>query len=340
MKPPDAHVAGTVGVLCIVLLLFTLFGRNLCQLKRNTPFIKFTGEWTRRREIVFFVCMFGVNKFRLTSRLRILLESLSQTMPRATFVVGLSPYTDASSLSHHGFELDIRIGRLKSNVRRSSLRGKTADVWSLLRSSFYRDYLSEHPEIEYVFYCDDDVMILRDPMELIENDPDVVHVMADAYPLTKKDDWNYIWLNAWNHVDDNDKERCNIRRLQYSLDDPIIANQIPLNAGLMCGRAKNVLTINTLLSETIACMKPSGKLTDQGLLNMLWLTGQINATGVKVMAHRITGKLVSCSDFLGHADLYVNADKIVAMHHWQNIEKRKLKLLGERVVKLGKQKLR
>lgn len=267
----------------------------------------------------------------MTSRLRVLLTSLSQIIPRATFVVSLSPYTDARELTHHDFDLDIRIGRVKNNLRRKDFHGKPADAWSLLRASFYRDYLSEHPEIEYVFYCDDDVIILRNPMELLENDTDVVHIMSDAFPLLNKEDANYIWLNAWNNIDQRDRDRCNINPLPYSLEDPMLLKRIPLNAGLMCGKAVHVLAINRLLAEKIECMRPSGKLTDQGLLNLLWLNGQLNTTRVRVIAHGITGKLVSCPEFLGTVDLFLNADKIIAMHHWYNLNRARLLFLGERV---------
>ena len=67
--------------------------------------------------------------------------------------------------------------------------------FNALRYSFYYYYLQNHPEIKYVVVSDEDTLFIRDPLLLIAENPNIVHIMEDIFPFSRIIDGNYIWTN-------------------------------------------------------------------------------------------------------------------------------------------------
>lgn len=295
----------------------------------------FRGIIQQHKRLLFIVCAFGREKLEMTKKLRVLLASLSDTLPQASIVIGLSPETIVPDHFGAEFNLSIEFDYVNSTDTPRSLAPNHSgwDIWlamMALRPMFHRDYLIKHPEIDYVFCCDEDTMIVKDPMVLIR-DPETVHLMYDAYPLTKVDDMNFMWLRAWDLLPEDEKRRCGLRPLKHKLTDPEIANEIPLNGGLLFGKATNVLKIVSLMADRFACAEPWGNRADQGLLNYLRFSGELNSTGVNIHGYHLTEELVSCPELMGHAEAYIHGHKIVAMHHWNYVDKARLPLFGKRI---------
>ena len=83
---------------------------------------------------------------------------------------------------------------------------------------FYVDYLESHPRIENAIFTDVDMLILKNPFELLKENLEEVHFMYDYKPFYRKGDKNYLWANAWAFLDNNIKTSCGITILNKSLD--------------------------------------------------------------------------------------------------------------------------
>lgn len=333
-------------MLCAKLFIMSLLGvmyfsQQMMTLLHVCPTLSpiLRGIIQQHKRLLFIVCAFGSEKLEMTKKLRVLLASLSDTLPQASIVIGLSPGTIIPDHFGAEFNLSLEFAFVNSTDTPLTLAPKHSrwDIWlamSALRSMFHRDYLIKHPEVDYVFCCDQDTMILKDPMVLVK-DPETVHIRYDAYPLTKVDDMNFMWLRAWDSLPEDKKMKCGLRPLKHKLTDPEIANEIPLNVGLLFGKAKNILKIVSVMADRFACAEPWGSRGDQGLLNYLRFSGELNSTGVKIHGYHLTEELVSCPELMGHAEAYIHGHKIVAMHHWNYVDKSRLPLFGKRIATLA-----
>lgn len=291
------------------------------------------------RPLVFLVCQIGIDKLEIHGKLRVFLTSLSSTLPGTDVVIGVSPLTEVPQRFGSEFNLSVGIAYVNSTVKPADLSNWSSwDVWlffCLLRSVFYRDYLHRHREIEYVFYCDCDTMILRDPMELTKDDPEVVHIMYDKWPVNKTNDMNFRWIRTCQRLPERAKRKCGLRPWKHKLFDPEIGSQIPYNAGLMFGKVGNVLKIISLVARKFECLGHIHNLADQGILNYLRFSGQLNDTGVKMRAYHVNEELVSCPEFFDKDQASQVWPKVVALHHWNYIPRDVLQVMGPGILALA-----
>ena len=189
-----------------------------------------------------------------------------------------------------------------------------------IRHFFCLDFLKKHPEIKYVILADDDTLFFKDPLQLLVENPNVVHVMEDVYPYSNIKDANYIWTNKWAQLNDSIKQKCGFRHFNKTLLSDDVKNLIPLNDGLMIGSSKNILKILQLMTSKYICTETFPSYSDQGLFNYLDLTGDLKELGFTIHRHSIyNGTFLSCPNYLSINTFsrLINSDNFIAVHHYQ-----------------------
>lgn len=129
-----------------------------------------------------------------------------------------------------------------------------------------------------------------------------------------------MWTNAWISLDDGIKRKCGITILNKTLDDESISPLIPWNSGLMMGKARNLLTITRFFSNAFLCPGMFKDNAEQGLLNYMYLTGQIFTLGIEFHGHHvINGAFMSCPHSL-NVNVFrnrINSHQVYGIHHYQ-----------------------
>lgn len=287
----------------------------LYQIRRNIP----NNDISKNR---FIICYFGQDKIGNTGQFRKYLNALSTTVPGAIVVFGVSEFTTVDQ-SLYNYDLTLQVEKY-GNETFSMLSQKYPDAYQYYyngyRFEFYADYFESHPEVEYAIFSDVDMLILKNPFELMSKNPEEVHFMYDYKPFYRKSDNNYLWATAWNSLNNDVKRSCGIEVLNKSLDDNSILPLIPWNSGLMMGKAKNLLTFCRFFSKAFFCPGMFKNNAEQGLMNHLYLTGQIFTLGIKFHGHHvIDGAFMSCPHSLNVNAFRnrINTHQVYGIHHYQ-----------------------
>ena len=277
-------------------------------------------------EEIFIVCIFGKNEFKDEGRQRHYLNALEQTMPGATVVFCLSTFTkiDRDIVNHRN--ISFRFERYGNGETRlmTNIYYFYHFYFNGLRYAYYEQLLRDHPEVKYVTFSDDDTLFMGNPFSLInkENNTHEVHVMNDDGKFLYKMGPNWVWTGKWSKLSNKTKDRCNIWRMNFPLDSPKIADIEYKNAGLMIGRRDDILNISALMGQSFLCPGMFINNAEQGLLNYLYITGQLNSTGAVIVGHYIRdGVLISCPDHINHNRYkeIMNSSNVIAIHHYQRL---------------------
>ena len=284
-------------------------------------------EIPTRNELIFIVCMFGKDTLKSDHRLRRYFYTLNTFLPHSNIVLAVSEFTiiEPDLINYQNINISVEKYRNETfeNIRRKyRYNGAGHFYYSGMRSSFYVNYLKEHPEIKYVVISDDDTLFFRDPFQLIVEDPSAVHIMEDIYPFSKTNDGNYKWTNAWVELNNSTKLRCGFKVFNNTLLSNEIKDLIPLNSGLMIGTANNIIKLNDLISSRFLCSGMFPENAEQGLLNYLDLSGELKELDFPIHRHNLyNGSLLSCPDLLPIENYtqQINSDHIIAVHHYNNL---------------------
>lgn len=236
----------------------------------------------------FITCSFGFESLNNSVEMYKYLKSLSYYVPGATVVVCISTYT---ILDPNWFNLGLKLHIERyNNETKSSLSHKYSYSYYYfngLRYKFYVEYFMSHPEVDYAIFSDFDTLILRNPFELLLEDPDKIHIMEEIFTFAKFGDFNSIWLRAWNSVSQSTKESCGMHKINQSIYSKEIKDQMPWNSGLMVGKVSNLLAVCKILSSYFFCAGMFRNDAEQGLLNYVRLSGQFDELNVKFHPHSI-----------------------------------------------------
>lgn len=281
--------------------------------KRNK--IQETNKIISRDDLRFIIGHFGAKEIKSDSLIRKYFQVLDNFVPYANVIFGVSEYTmiDPIVIQHKNITINI--------VRYGNQTIKTSNFFFIgIRNSFYLEYLKNHSEIKYVVISDSDTLFFRDPFPFIDKDPNIVHIMEDIFPFSRIKDGNYIWTNAWACLDKKIKEKCGFKELNKHLLSNEIKNRIPLNSGLLLGNSKNIIKIFELISTRLNCPGQFHNNADQGLLNYLDLSGELNELNISIRRHNIyNGSFLSCPNYLPKMNYIqqVNSLHFIAIHHYQ-----------------------
>lgn len=178
---------------------------------------------------VFIITYYGKEKIDNIGQFKKYMHALSTTVPGATVIFSISEFTTIDQ-SFYSYDLNLNIEKY-GNETISSLSKKYPDTFQHyyvgLRYNFYADYFESHPEIEYAIFSDVDMLFLKNPFELMRENPEEVHFMYDYKPFSRKTDNNYKWTNAWITLNKDVQRKCGITVLNKTLDDPSIQSLIP-----------------------------------------------------------------------------------------------------------------
>ena len=109
------------------------------------------------------------------------MNSLSTTNPGATLVFAVSEYTEVDP-SFYDYDLTIHIEKYGNEtipMLAQKYPGTYQHYFVGFRYKFYADYFESHPEIEYAIFSDADMLFLKNPFELMTQNPEEVHFMFD-----------------------------------------------------------------------------------------------------------------------------------------------------------------
>lgn len=276
----------------------------------------------------FIICYFGKKELINSNYIKRYLVSLCSTIPKSIVVIAVSIYTSVDPKLFNYYNLELHIERY-GNETISSITQKYGKAsvhyyFSGIRFIFYTKYFSSHPEVEYALFTDVDSLILQDPFELLRNNSYEVHVMYDIYPFSKHDDFNYVWMKAWALLSSSKKSSCGMFILNRSIDCSEIENIIPWNSGLMMGNCKNLLLICNLMATMFSCIGMFDHNAEQGLLNYLRISGQIETLGIRFHAHTVqTGNFVSCPDLITLKNFKerIKSNEIYILHHYNHLKR-------------------
>jgi hypothetical protein len=286
-----------------------------------------------RKEFIFIVCMFGKKKIASDNRLRKYFYVINRFLPNSKIVLAVSEYTFVEPKLFEFENITVNIERFGNFTRddvqkRFNYGGSTHFYFSGLRPTFYAYYLKAHPEIKYVAISDDDTLFIKDPFSLIEENPNIVHIMEDIFPFSRIIDGNYKWTNAYVNLDNLTKIKCGFKFLNKSLLSPEIKDLIPLNSGMMIGNSKNIIKITELISTRFRCAGMFPNNAEQGLLNYLALSGELKELGFPIHTHNVfNSSLLSCPDLLPIENYtqQINSNNTIAVHHYQFIKSNYIK---------------
>ena len=269
--------------------------------------------------------MFGKNILKSSHRIRKYFFTIDKFLPQSKVVFAVSEFTIIEPKLIQFKNLNISIERY-GNLTHQDIQRKynfsrvIHYYYSGMRPFFYLHYLKNHPEIKYVAISDDDTLFFRDPFPLIAEDPSTVHIMEDFYPFSKINDCNYLWTNAWVNLNNSIKLKCGFKLFNNTLLSKEIKNIIPLNSGLMIGSSKNIIKITKLITSRFICPGMFLNNAEQGLLNYLYLSGELKELGFTIYRHSVSkGRLISCPNKLP-IEIFnhqINSDNLIAVHHYQ-----------------------
>lgn len=107
--------------------------------------------------------------------------------------------------------------------------------------------------------------------------------------------------------------------MAFPLDSPMVASKLPLNSGLMIATSDNLMRISHELAR-FRCSADLGLFpAEQGLLNFMDLSGQLNRSGITFRRYDIFSELVSCPNYMTD-DEVANHVKITALHHYEALK--------------------
>jgi len=210
----------------------------------NMKKIKEAHDIISRDDIRFITCFLGAKKIRRNHRIRKYFQALDHYVPYANVIFCVSEYTKIDPIIIRHKNITIKIKRFRNKVVekiRNKYPHSSRFFYNGIRYYFYSKYLKKNSKIKYVVISDDDTLFFRDPFPLIYKDPNVVHFMEDIYPFSVTKDGNYIWLNAWDCLDNKIKKKCRFKHLNKTILSDEYKNKIPLNSGLMMGSSKNII---------------------------------------------------------------------------------------------------
>ena len=312
----------------IIKFLFLVFF-NFLTLLKNSKYM----EKPSKKNFFFIVCLFGKQKLNKNHKIRKYFLSLEKYLPGAKIVFATSEFTkiDPILLDHKNINISIeRYGNDTINDIRKKYKffGAKLFYYNALRYSFYNYYLKKHSEIKYVAVSDDDTLFFRDPLILLTKESNSVHFMEDIYPFSNTKDGNYIWTNTWIHLNDSIKQKCGFMSFNRSLLSNDIKNIIPLNVGMMIGSSKNIIKISELIFLRFICPGLFPNNAEQGLLNYLYLSGELKKLGISILRHNIfNDSLISCPNLLPIKNYtqQINSNNLIAIHHYQYLKSRYIK---------------
>lgn len=273
----------------------------------------------------FIVCSFGHKSLNHSGRIETYLKTLSISIPGANSVICVSQFTIIDPV-YFKYNLKIHIERF-GNVTVESMSRKYKnflDFFSASRYIFYEKYIHSHPEVKYIFFSDDDSLILKNPFELLKKDPEKVHLMQDPLPFSVYGDCNAFWLRSWNSVSKSKKKSCGMNILNQSLRSASINKAFPWNSGLMMGKSQNLLPICSLIAKFLSCVGMFSYNSEQGLLNYIRFAGHLDKFLSNIQTHTYkTGKFISCPDYIPFQNFStkIKNGEIYVVHHYQYLPK-------------------
>lgn len=269
----------------------------------------------------FIVCHFGFEKIENKGRIKNVLVSLEMILPKSTIIIAISTNTQVDS-SILNYTHNIRIERYINETQYSIYKkcNYPCFYFNGIRYKFYYEYLKSHPEAKYAIFFDTDTIFLKNPFDLLMQNPEEVHFMYDFYPISDNTSLNNIWFYSWMQLNETIKEKCGISNLNSHLNFTEIENRIPMNSGLMMGKRENLILICKLMADSFTCPGMFINNAEQGLLNYLSVSGRLNLLGIKFHGHtNQNGQFLSCPSLLTLAQFRnrIHNSEVYAFHHYQ-----------------------
>ena len=308
-------------LLIICLICCLIFLCNFFFIFKN---IKQVEELPTKDNSVFIVSLYGQKQLKREHKAIKYFYTLNKYIPKSRVFFFVSEYTEIDPKLIQYQNLIISVERY-GNLTFEEIKKKHNSIFAYfvsIRHFFYLDFLKKHPEIKYLILADEDTLFFKDPLPLLAEDPNIVHVMEDIFPYSNTKDANYIWTNAWVQLKDSIKQKCGFKHFNKTLLSDDIKNLIPLNDGLMIGSSKNILKILQLMTYKYICTETFPSYSDQGLFNYLDLTGDLKELGFTIHRHSIyNGTFLSCPNRLSIEDFsrLINSDNFIAVHHYQHL---------------------
>ena len=293
-------------------------------------------------KIVFLSALFGNYELSNEGTIRKYLTALSKAAPGAKVIIGISEGAKIDPYLYR-YPLRIKFKVAKDVISHEDVmnkldgNGKWYGIPKLVyyycgvRHSFYRDYMANHPDVENIMITDIDTLIIQDPYNLLLKAPDAVHMMEDIYPLMDTDDFNYVWLNAYDTLDPEIKVKCKLHLIK---DHDFLLKQIPLNAGTMLGKRENVIRISNLMYKKFQCTGMFNNSMDQGLFNYLYFSDHLTSLGIKIEPYPVESKMISCPNLMPLETFAQVAKSIHVLHHYGSLNDEYKDYLDRKVIEI------
>ena len=323
----------------VILFYYLLYTYGVFQFNPKFGFIKVAATILSNK-IVFMVSTLGRERLDNEGVIKRYLTALSDTMPNAKVVLGVSSETIVSQ-GIFDYQLEVEIYRCPFALIESEVFKIYGNVrwyyvpittyyYGAIRFQFYKEYLSNHTDLSYVMITDRDALILRNPFDLLRTDTEAVHIMEDYFPFTKTGDWNYQWLNAFHKLNASIKNKCNYREIT---DFSNILPKIPLNSGTYLGKRENILIIANKMTEKVECHGIFKLGAEQGMLNYIILSGEFEGTGLRIKRYPCPSAMISCPDWVPLAKFAKYSKTMYLIHHYIGLSKEYYDTMEPRTLK-------
>lgn len=245
----------------------------------------------------------------------LLLAGLARSLPEVPLVLIVSNYSliDPQLFRHHPKLIIHKVPA--SRAYDSACRAKNRFYPNGIRYIHYVHFIEHHPEFHQVMVCDDDTLVLRDPFELLHRDPTRVHMMRDIYPMSVREDGNYIWFHAWEMLDPQTKQKFGLKT-KLAVSESEFDATIPVNSGFVLAVRSEFLKMARIMTVFRHLYSYGSALAEQGLINWLIFSGQFKDQSVNLHTYGIMDEIVSCPWLMSKKQLHRHKTIFVIHKPW------------------------
>ena len=280
-------------------------------------------------KLTFITFTFGEHNISNIGMLRKFLTALSQAVPYAKVIIGISDYSRISTNFIYSLRIEFFPFTFKNSIKIDQIeqyygRYKKKIYYSYMGHFFYKKYIEDNSDLDSIMITNVDNLILKDPYNLYVKYPDKIHVMQDIQILKVKY-INTIWFLPFYYLNESIKEKCNL----FSVNDfDYVMNQLPLNSGTLMGKASKILKVVTLMSTQFNCIGPIINGGEQGLMNYLYFSGNFKSLGIDFQLYSNNSTMISMANEIPLSQFRKIAPNIYTMHHYQYLSKKHINYLS------------
>ena len=293
----------------------------------------------QEKYLLNIVCVFyGYKKIENSDRIKKLLFTLEETLPQSNVYFLIDHYAEIDG-SIQNYNLNIHFEYVNCTFSKEDIKHlydfqDSFKSWIFTyRYKFYQDFLVSHKDLKYIMFIDSDTLILKDPLPILKEDINSIHVMYDYLPFSIRSHINFQWLNVITKLSNKTKKKCNLLPIQYNSKFDM---QIPLNSGLILGEYSILIKFLSFFTQKALCINVIPGICDQGLLNYLYYSSDILINNITIHPHSMHEHFfISCPDRFNQNEFNSSiSNQWIVLHHYQTLYKSNISNFNNRIQKL------